>query len=179
MKRKNSKKILGSQTDVANEIGCTQQRVSQLVKDRIIKPRKDRKIHIPQAKEAYLAHVNISQQRDLNKTPTDPKKKETIAEQTERYHKARADREVAEAELAQLELKKKKGELINAEDTKKTIIDVCRTTRDRLLAIPRRVAPMVVGVDDERKAANLLYQEIELALQSLCDDGFKESEGGV
>ena len=157
----------GNQTDLAKLMGVSQPAVSQMVKKGIVQVEPDGKILLEQAVEDWQTKVNVSQQRPLRwKGP----KMEGYYRNMERYHKARARRKVAEAELAQIELAIKRGELINKQATKKVLVDAIVTTRDRILNVPRRVAPELVGIQSETVIADKLYHEMETALLSLSED---------
>ena len=67
-----------------------------------------------------------------------------------------------------MERKLKEGELLRASEVKGALQSLCRMTRDRILALPRRIAPILVG-HDERSISNLLDQELREALTTLIE----------
>jgi len=87
----------------------------------------------------------------------------------ERYHRARADFEESRARMAEMEMRAKEGHLLDADKIRDGLIQIFGTARNRLLAIPRRLAPTLIGITDERAIADVLNQAIEEALISLCD----------
>lgn len=135
-----------------------------MVKKGVVKVESDGKILLEQAVEDWHTKVETHQQRPMNGRSVQSK---TIKEQAECYHRARADREVAEAELAEIELSTKNGEVINKTVTKKYLLDAILTTRDLILNVARRVAPELVGVKEESVIIDKLNHELEMALLSL------------
>ena len=81
--------------------------------------------------------------------------------------RAKAKREHAEAQLAELELAEKRGEIILAADHKRVIFRLCRSIRDALVPIPDRMAPVVAAEDDPAKVHAELSREIRQVLEAL------------
>lgn len=79
---------------------------------------------------------------------------------------ARAD--AARAELLHLELDLKRGNLVRAEDVRKAAFDKARVARDRLMAIPDRLAPLLAAESDPRKAHALLAEELHRVCAELA-----------
>ena len=159
----------GTQTDLAKLLGVSQQAVSQMVKKGIVQVEPDGKILLEQAVEDWHSHVNVRQQRPFRgKSP----KSESYQQHMERYHRARADREEAEAKLAQMECEEKAGTLINSEAVRKHIMDAIVATRNAILNVPHRIAPELVGVQSQTVIVDKLNQELEMALLSLSEDVF-------
>ena len=83
------------------------------------------------------------------------------------YYVERARHEQFKADLAQLELKKKSGELIPVEEVVKDwgqMITACKT---KLLALPSKISPRLPGCDDVREMEQLIKAEIIEALDEL------------
>ena len=85
------------------------------------------------------------------------------------YQEARAIREALNARLTKLEYEEKLGELVHASRVKKEAYETGRTLRDRMLAVPGRVAAVIAAETDPRKIERILTDEFRRALQ--------ESEG--
>jgi hypothetical protein len=79
---------------------------------------------------------------------------------------ARAD--AARAELLHLELDLKRGNLVRAEDVRKAAFDKARVARDRLMAIPDRLAPLLAAESDPRKVHALLASELHKVCAELA-----------
>lgn len=77
-------------------------------------------------------------------------------------HKAR--RELAEAQMAELELRKMVGELVLAKDVERETFNVFRTLRDRLMVIADRLAPVVAAESDAAKVHAQITAELRIAL---------------
>lgn len=158
--------IKGSQRVLAKLMGVSQPAVSKMFKKGVVQVEPDGKILLEQAVKDWQAHVQMEKQRPFTYQGKEPRS-DSIKEQVELYRRARARREIAEAALAELNLQKAEGKLIDAEATKKAFTDVAVATRDRLLALPQRVAPSLVGLGDETQVTNILNNEVQLALSGL------------
>jgi hypothetical protein len=79
----------------------------------------------------------------------------------------RAVREACRAKIARLDYEQRSGKLLDADRMRKAIFEVNRSTRDRLLAIPDRVAPLLAGINDAAEVRRVLDEEIQLACQEL------------
>jgi phage terminase Nu1 subunit (DNA packaging protein) len=79
------------------------------------------------------------------------------------YDQARTRKVNAEAEIAELELARVRGELVNAEDVVKAWEDVLGAMKGKLLSIPTKAAP-------------ILAQETEPGIcQTICEDLINEA----
>jgi hypothetical protein len=92
------------------------------------------------------------------------------------YAKSRAIREAYMARLAKLEFDQKAGKVINADEARVAVFNIGRRARDMLLAVPDRVAPLVVGQDDAHEIHRLLMDEmrrvcVELGKMKLPEAG--------
>lgn len=76
------------------------------------------------------------------------------------YAKSRAVRELYQARLAKLEFDEKAGKLVPADAVRVAIFKTSRTARDMLMAIPDRVAPLVVGNTDAHDIHRILTDEV-------------------
>ncbi len=91
--------------------------------------------------------------------------------------KARKDR--AQAELAELELAKRRGRMIDVDDVEKMMTDDYARVRARLLSMPSKLAPLVVTITDPAEADAVLTIEVSEALGELASGGdiADESDG--
>lgn len=83
------------------------------------------------------------------------------------YQASRAQKEHYLAQLAKIEYEEKMGTLLNANETRETIIKLVTETKDALLGIPDRVSPVLVAINDPNELATFLRQEINEALANL------------
>ena len=80
---------------------------------------------------------------------------------------SRAVREACRAKIAQLDYEERRGKLLDADRMRQAIIEVNRSTRDRMLAIPNRVAPILAAIDDAAEVRRVLAEEIRVACEEL------------
>lgn len=67
-------------------------------------------------------------------------------------------------QIKRIQLAEALGEVIHLTDAKKIIEDVLKATRDKLLGIPRRVAPEIVAIETVTEAEILLEKRVEECL---------------
>jgi phage terminase Nu1 subunit (DNA packaging protein) len=85
------------------------------------------------------------------------------------YEDAKARKAMAEAELAELDLAQQRHELMTVEVAEKTLGEAFQRIRGQLLALPRRLAPDVVGVQTLPEANARLTKAIAEVLEELAD----------
>lgn len=86
------------------------------------------------------------------------------------YAKARAAREIYQAQLAKLELEQKRGELVDAEQVKADAFAMARKARDQLLSLPDRVIPRLVAAKTPKRMRPILEAEILLICEEIASD---------
>jgi hypothetical protein len=84
------------------------------------------------------------------------------------YKAAQAKREAARAELAEIELAQKRGDLMPMAEVQASADQAARIVRDAFLALPDRVAALLIG-QDERQMAAILRAEVRAALQRISE----------
>jgi hypothetical protein len=84
------------------------------------------------------------------------------------YAGSRAAREGYMARLAKLEYEKRSGKLVDADQVRAQLFALSRRTRDRLLGIADRLAPVIAGETDAAVIHRLLTEEIALGLSELA-----------
>ena len=82
---------------------------------------------------------------------------------------ARKRKEYALAETRELELRKRKGELVLRSAVEKEWFKIGRSIRDNLANIPDRVSGQCASLRDQDKIHSLLTQEIRLCLEGLAN----------
>lgn len=85
------------------------------------------------------------------------------------YDEARTRKVNAEAEIAELELAKVRGELVIAEDVVKAWDDVLSALKGKLLSIPTKAAPVVSAEPDAGSCQKILEDLINEALEELSN----------
>lgn len=83
------------------------------------------------------------------------------------YWTARARREAAEAEIAEMKLAEMQGVLIRADAVRSAWASKIGTARDALLQIPARLAPVLAAETDLAAVTQLLEAELRQALADL------------
>lgn len=85
------------------------------------------------------------------------------------YDEARTRKVHAEAQIAELELAKVKGELVIAEDVVKAWEDVLGALKGKLLNIPAKAAPVVASESDAGNCQIICEDLINEALEELSN----------
>jgi phage terminase Nu1 subunit (DNA packaging protein) len=77
----------------------------------------------------------------------------------------------AEAELKEMELAEKRGQLVAIQDVEKEMTDLVLTTKARIMAIPPRVTPELVGESSRMIIQTKLEKACKEALALLAREG--------
>lgn len=77
------------------------------------------------------------------------------------YQDARTRREQAEAELAQIELMKARGKVLDADSTLRAVQSAHIAVRTELMSLADRLTPLVLGLTDRRRVWELIQAECE------------------
>jgi hypothetical protein len=85
------------------------------------------------------------------------------------YAKARAARELYQAQLAKLELDRQRGILVRADEVRLGAFNMARKARDQLIALPERVAAILAATQDPAEVQRILEEEIERICQEIAD----------
>lgn len=148
---KNLKDLTTTQTEMARNLGITQQRVSQLVKDGII------------VRDETGAIIVIESLKKFYKLTTcENDENENLS-----FEHERALHEKAKREFAELRLAEKKKELHCTADIELMVGGLITVFKRRLLGLPYKMANLLVGkkADD---ISELLTKEIHSALTELA-----------
>jgi hypothetical protein len=102
-----------------------------------------------------------------------------ISEMDEAHDEARTRREIAEANIAEMKEGELRGNLIRVSAVKATLAVVFATTRDALLQIPARLAPLLAADTDPASVQNMLHAEIHQSLNHMAgaSERVGQSEG--
>lgn len=85
------------------------------------------------------------------------------------YEEARARKVAAEAEIAELELAKVRGDLVVAEDVISAWSDTLSSLKAKLISIPSKAAPIVAVEDNAGVCQHLIEDLIREALEELSN----------
>ena len=85
------------------------------------------------------------------------------------YAKARAARELYQAQLAKLDLDRQRGILVRADEVKLGAFNMARKARDQLIALPERLAAILAATEEPAEVQRILEEEIERICQEIAD----------
>ena len=83
------------------------------------------------------------------------------------FNKARAAEKVALAKLRDIDVKIKKGELLEAETVKREAAEVGNLITQKLYNMVYKLAPLLVGIETQKQAKDILESEVEIVLEDL------------
>lgn len=86
----------------------------------------------------------------------------------EDFQTARTRREIAEASIAQLKEEEMRGELIRVEAVRSALASLISTTREGILQVPARMAPVLAVETDPGAVHDLLMSELNQVLSRLA-----------
>lgn len=86
---------------------------------------------------------------------------------TTQYQKSRAVKESYTARLRKIEFEKEMGAIVNKEGVEKAAFGVSRILREKLKAVPNRLAPKVTVVTDQKENFIILTEEMEGVIREI------------
>lgn len=141
---------------LANLFSITEQRIHQLVKKGM--PKENRgKFDLLKCVRWYVRYLTSV----IEKTAA-PVGAEYVSERDERIRSIRAD-----ADLKEIELAKRRGQLVLIQDVEREMTDLVLTTKARIYAVAPRVAPGVVNEDSRVMVQAILEKALKEALLPL------------
>jgi phage terminase Nu1 subunit (DNA packaging protein) len=87
------------------------------------------------------------------------------------YAEARRRKELAQAQLAELDLAEKEGELIQVSTVENEAFTAGKKVKDGLSNIPDRISPLLAAESDKNKIYRMLTSEINQVLEFLVTEG--------
>lgn len=157
MKAKTDVSGLVVNTDtMATLLGFTRQRINQLAKEGILEK---------QAAGRFPLMKNIQRYIEYLKSGQKPEEEEHAA----KYWEEKALHEKAKRELAELRLARLRGQLHDAADVELVLTNMLATFRNRVLAIPQKVAPKVIGMNNLAEINETINVELLDALTELSE----------
>lgn len=120
-----------------------------------------------------VARWKREQQKSPKVTPEaadDETRQPSGGEEPESFADAQRRKEAALADLRELELRSKRGELVDAAEVALQWGQVCSQVRDAMLAIPPKAAPKLAGMTNEREIAFYLRGLIRDSLTKISRD---------
>ncbi len=86
---------------------------------------------------------------------------------TLQYQKSRAVKESYAARLRKVEFEEKMGTIVHKEGIEKASFGVARILREKLKAVPNRLAPKVTVVTDQKENFIILQEEMESVIKEI------------
>lgn len=122
--------------------------------------------------------VKIADHQWFNNTDPAKQRKETTGEQTNTqnsYQQSRAIKEAYNARLTKLQFEKESQKLIPVDEVKISAFNTGRMVRDRILNIPDRAIPQLVGKTNIFEMKEILKAELVKALEELSKSSYYET----
>lgn len=143
---------------LAKLFGFTRQRINQLGKEGILEK---------QAPGRWPLMKNV--QRYIDYLRTGAKDSEEEDEAKVKYWEEKALHERARREIAEIKLAKLKNQMHDAADVEFVMTNMLVTFRNRILAIPDKLAPRLLGVKNLYEISETIRQELQEALMELSE----------
>jgi terminase small subunit / prophage DNA-packing protein len=89
---------------------------------------------------------------------------------------ARRRKLAAEAAMVELDLAKRRGEVIEIEEVAGVVGDDYANVRAKLLSLPTKLAPQLIGIEDPAECKALIERGVSEALEELTADGIYSGE---
>jgi len=145
-------------TDVlAKLFGVTRRYVNQLATEGVLEKRAPGRWPLEQNVNRYIEFL-----RSGKKDPEEQESKSI-------YWEEKAKHEAAKREMAELQLAKLKNQMHDATTVELVMTDMLTTFKNRLLALPQKVSPKVIGLKSIAEVNDVLASEINEALTELSD----------
>jgi hypothetical protein len=184
MGRKAFEKV--SQREYARRLGISNEAVSRAVREGRIKKgwnEKEGKIIVEYAdREFGLLHknTNVSQllsdsTEQTNDVPTTTTEKMPVDDgglvlnSKVSYGEARRIKEIISGQLLALELKQKKGELVNRDEVYKKLYEFGQELRTALLVVPDRTIDLILAADSRHESHKLLVDALYEVLETITN----------
>jgi len=149
--------IIVSTDALAKLFGYTRQRINQLAQEGILEK---------QANGRWPLMKNVQRFIDFLKTG---RKNQDDDEHQAMFWEEKALHEKAKRQMAEIKLAKLKGQMHDAADVEFVMTNMLVTFRNRILAIPDKVAPKVLGVKNLSEISEVINAELLEALTELSE----------
>ena len=142
-------KFAVSAEELAEFIDISERRVYQLVDAEIIDRVEEGKYDLKECAKKYYEFKFGSGSRDLNEV--------------------RAEHEEIKKRISEIKLAKQQNKVHDAADVEFAMTNMLTTFRNRILAIPSKLAPQITGIKNTNKISNLLNTELREVLEELSE----------
>ena len=142
-------------TAIAKLLKLTERRVQQLAKDDIIPKAERGKYDLIGSVHGYIDFLKAKAGGDFTA--------EDVIKNKNKLMKAKA-------EIAEIEKMKATGELIPKEEVKSTWLELIHKVKQKLLAIPNKVSPIIVSIKNTNEIKLILQDKLYEALYEISSD---------
>lgn len=157
--------IVMTRTAFAKHLGVSKPYVTKLAKaDRLVFTPDGRHIIVDES----LARIEDTKDPAREDVAERWKAQKAAGGQVLSYSDARARKETALAEQAELDLRQRKGELCSVADVERLLTDLGTKTRMIMENLPDRISPEITPVTDEARTHALLVERFEIVLTDLA-----------
>ena len=152
----NTKDNLVSSPELAELFGVTDRYIRMLAKDEIVKKSGTRgKYLLAESIKGFIAFLRESSSADVDL------KEVKLKKETEKIAK--------DIELKAIKISELKNELHSADIVRKVMTTMLTNLKGKLLAVPNKIAPLVVGCDNLGDIQDIVLSSIEDVLLELSD----------
>lgn len=164
-----------SQRAYARHRGVSETAVRKALKSERITKNKNGKIDPELADKEWGVNTDPAQLKDskIEEKPQEENNNYNPAPLGPSYQQSRAIKEAYNAKLTRLQFEKESKKLISVDEVKINAFNAARMTRDRILNIPDRVIPQLVGRTDIHEMKELLKTELIKALEELSKNDLR------
>jgi len=142
---------------LAKMFGVTSRYINQLAKEGVLEKRAPGRWPLEQNVNRYIEFL-----RSGKKDPEEQESKSI-------YWEEKAKHEAAKREMAELQLAKLKNQMHDAATVELVMTDMLTTFKNRLLALPQKISPKIIGLKSIAEVNDVLASEINEALTELSD----------
>jgi len=135
-----------TQTEAAKALKCSQAYISKLTKEEKIKKYTKGKVDLDEILQ-YKHGMDTETTQVINDSP--------LGKNQMTYAQAKTAREAYSAKKAKLEVEEMEGKLIRVDEVKKDAETTARIVTTKLLAIPNKIAPQLVGLEASEIKSNI------------------------
>lgn len=151
----------------AKHRGVSEAAVRKAVKAGRVSKKKNGKIDPRTADGEWQKNTDPAQIKKTPSNSTESQNQNFSALSGPNYQQSRAIKEAYGAKLLKLQFEKESKKLISVDEVKISAFNAARMTRDRILNIPDRVIPQLVGKTNIFEMKEILKTELVKALEEL------------
>lgn len=167
-----AKKEYVTGAELARRLGVKRQRIQRLFNQGKIKRRRDKKYNFEECKVIIESGRILDPNHGINATDNPPPqkntKKKTAPGEFETLLEARTAYEGARARIAELDLRKRRGELLEKKEVTAAAQKILTVIKTKILAVPSKIAPEIAGNDSAKEVREIIKTALTEALEELA-----------